>query len=412
MTLLRLAWRNLGRHPRRTGLTAAAGVFAAFLTLVSLALAKGSHERWIDDVVRLYPGHYEVSLEGYREHGTLDYGMTLEPAARQGLDALPRVEGWAPRLESWALAMPDREGSAGRAAWLIGLEPPRERQLTRLGVSVARGSFVRADSAAEVVLGDALARNLGVEPGDEIILVAPDYYGSQSAGRFRVIGTLLVGDMQFDSYAALVDLDVLQNFLEAGDHLSHVAVFVADTGAVAPVRPRLAQIFPARSYEVLDWEELVPDLVQLLVLDDVGNWLQLGILITVVGFGLLNTILMSVFERVREFGVLRALGLKPRSVFALVMLESVQLGLMGLALGAALALPLILWLEGHPIPLSGETMEGMFELFSFQPVIAFSLSLQQLVATTAVLLGVAILAAIPPALRAARGRPVDALRET
>ena len=105
---------------------------------------------------------------------------------------------------------------------------------------------------------------------------------------------------------------------------------------------------------MLPWPELMPDLVQFMKLDDVGNWVGNWVLIVVVGFGLLNTILMSVFERVREFGVLRALGLRPRAVFALVMIESVQLTLLGIAVGFAIGIPLVLWLAQHPIPITGE----------------------------------------------------------
>lgn len=411
--LVRLAWRNLGRNPRRTGLTAAAGVFAAFLTILSLAMAKGSHERWIDDSVRLFPGHFEVSLDGYREHGTLDYGMTLDPEARRGLDELPRIQGWAPRLETWALAMPDREGSAGRAAWLVGLDPLKEGQLTKLGGSVSAGRFVGIEPERQVVLGEALARNLGVEVGDSVILIAADYYGSQSADRFEVIGTLSVGDPQFDSYSALLDLGTLREFLDvAANGLSHVAVFVADSDAVPPLGARLAGIFPLESYEVLSWEQLIPDVVQLMLLDDVGAWLSVGILIVVIGFGMLNTVLMSVYERVREFGVLRALGMRPRAIFTLVMLESVQLSLLGIVIGLALVVPLTLWLEQSPIPLAGETWKDVGALLGIEPVIEFSLSARQLIGTPLVLILVALLAALPPALRAARGRPVDALRET
>ena len=92
MLLLRLAWRNLGRNKRRTALTTAAGVFAMLLSMLNLSVGAGSHERWIEHAVRLYPGHYEVSLAGYREHRTLDYAMPLDDAARQGLDAIPGAQ--------------------------------------------------------------------------------------------------------------------------------------------------------------------------------------------------------------------------------------------------------------------------------------------------------------------------------
>jgi ABC-type lipoprotein release transport system permease subunit len=270
----------------------------------------------------------------------------------------------------------------------------------------------RADGRREITLGALLARNLGVKPGDAVIALSADAFGSQSADRFTVVGTFSVGDDEFDGFGALVDLSELRAFLEAGDAVSHVAVFLPDSGNLAPVAAKLDADFPGESYEVLPWPELMPDLVQFMKLDDVGNWIGNAVLIVVVGFGLLNTILMSVFERVREFGVLRALGLRPRAVFALVLIESVQLTLLGIAIGFAIGIPLVLWLSGHPIPITGEDARASIELFDLEPLIVFALGRDQLVTLPLLLIAVGLVAAIPPAFRASRGRPVDALRAT
>ena len=162
----------------------------------------------------------------------------------------------------------------------------------------------------------------------------------------------------------------------------------------------------------MSWEQLIPGVIQMMLLDDIGAWLSLAVIILVVGFGLLNTVLMSVFERVHEFGVLRALGLKPRGVFGLVMIESLQLSLLGIALGFAVAVPLLLWLTEHPLPIATGDLAQMAEVFEIDAVMEVSLTARQLIGTPLLLMVVALLAALPPAVRAARGRPVDALRES
>ncbi len=409
MTLLRLAWRNLGRNRRRTALTAGGAAFAAVLTIYTLAAARGSHERWIDEAVRLYPGHLEVSLRGYREYRTLDYTMTLAAEARAGLESLPGSRGWVPRLEAWALAIPDTDQALGRAAWLVGLDAPREAALSTLLDSVHDGSL-QPGRPAQVVLGSELARSLRVARGDRIILIAPDYYGSQSADRFEVAGVLTVGNREFDGYAALVDLAALQEFLEVGEGISHVAVFASDSRALGALSAQVGGFFPSADYEVVDWMSLIPDVVQFMVLDDLGAWLTLAVLIVVVGFGLHNTVLMAVFERMREFGAMRALGVRPRALFWLVMLESMLLAAVGVAFGLLLSTPALLWLEHHPIPLTGNYTEVM-ELFQLEPRLVFDLTPGQLGATALAVLVTALLAALPPAVRAARVRPIDALRE-
>ena len=406
MMLLRMAWRNLGRHSRRTFLTAAAAGFAVLLTLVSLAAALGSHNRWIEHIVRLYPGHVEVMAEGYFDQRTFDYGMTLSDEQARALDALESIEGWAPRLEAWALALPDRDDSQGRAAWLLGVDPEREGRLTRIGRAV------KADLAGdhEVILGSRLAEHLGVAVGDNVILLAPDYYGSQSADRFRVVGTLHVGDDRVDAYAAIVALDELREFVAYPGGLSHVAAFASDAGEVETARTDIQAVFARGAFDVMAWPELLPDLHQLIVLDDLGAYLTLSILIVVVAFGLLNTILMSVLERVREFGVMRAMGARPTRIFKLVVVESLLISSIGLVGGFAIGVPLVLWLERNPIPFTGDAASAM-QVFGIEPVMVFRLTGDQLVGLVCLLLAVALLAALPPALRAARGRPVDALRE-
>jgi ABC-type lipoprotein release transport system permease subunit len=413
MMLLRLAWRNLGRNPRRTALTTAAGVFATVLSMLNLAVADGSHVRWIEHAVKLYPGHFQVSLAGYREFRTLDYALPLDAIAVRKLDALHGAAGWAPRLEAWGLISADRDEASGRGVQLFGIDASREVRFSKLVGAIDAGQMAAsADGAREITLGALLARNLGVSLGDSVIVLSADAFGSQSADRFTVVGTFSVGDDEFDGFGALVDLDALRAFLEAGNAVSHVAVFLPGSDDLTPVGAELDADFPAESYEVLPWQELIPQLVQFMLLDDVGNWIGNAVLIVVVGFGLLNTILMSVFERVREFGVLRALGLRPRGVFALVLIESVELTLLGIAIGFAIGVPLVLWLAQHPIPINGEGAGAAIELFDLQPEIVFALGRDQLVTLPLLLIGVGVLAAIPPAIRASRGRPVDALRAT
>ena len=410
--LLRLAWRNLWRNPRRTGLTAAAGVFAVVLTLYSVAIATGSHELMIDMAVRLYPGHVEASLAGYRDNRTLDYSMILPEQAEAEFDALPGLLGWSPRLESWALAIPDRDESIGRAAWLIGIDPARESGVSRIEESVVQGRFLEDARPTGILLGETLASNLGVEVGDSLILLAGDYYGSQSADRFHVTGLLHVGDDQFDRYAALVGLETLQEFLVVPGGVSHVAFFASDSGYTERIRTRVAELLAIGDHEILAWPELIPDIVQFMILDDLSLYIILAIIIVVVAFGLLNTILMSVFERVREFGVMRALGVRPRKVFGLVLIESALISALGIAVGLLIALPGLWWVAENPMQMpGGEEMREAVEMFGIEPVMMFRLTARQVVTITGVLIVVSVISALPPALRACRGRPVDALRE-
>ena len=405
--LLRLAVRNLGRNPRRTLLTAGATFFAVGLAILMEAMAAGSHAHWIEDVVRMYPGHVQVMARGYRENRTLDYGIELSARETARLDRLSGIEGWAPRVETWALAMPDVEGALGRAVMLVGVEPTREEGLSRLSGSLREGRFV--DGERSLVLGFALARSMGVGVGDSVVLLSSDYYGSQAADRFRVVGTLELGVVEFDSSLALLPLSDIQEFLQYGERVSHVALFADLTDDTETVAAEADALFEDETYEVLPWATLMPEFAQLIKLDDVGNRLTLAILILVAGFGLLNTVLMAVLERVHEFGLMRAMGVRPGTLFFGVLLEAALLALLGIAAGVAVAVPLVLYLEGHPIPLTGLAAEAT-SLFAVDPVLVFELRPKNPLVFSAIMFVVALLAAIPPAWRASRGSPVDVMR--
>jgi ABC-type lipoprotein release transport system permease subunit len=153
----------------------------------------------------------------------------------------------------------------------------------------------------------------------------------------------------------------------------------------------------------------MPELAQMLVIDNAQNYSMLAILVVVVAFGILNTILMSVLERQRELGVMLALGLSPRALFRLVYVESLLLSGIGLALGLALALPAAAMMERHPIPITGEVRE-MSEMFGVTPVITWQLTPWNPAIAAALMIGIASMAALYPAAKAASARPVDALR--
>jgi ABC-type lipoprotein release transport system permease subunit len=264
------------------------------------------------------------------------------------------------------------------------------------------------DGERGLVLGFLLARSMDLEIGDSVILLSSDYYGSQAADRYRLVGTLELGVTEFDQSLALLPLAEIQQFLDYGDRVSHVALFAEQSEQTETIAADASSIFDD-DYEVVPWATLMPDFAQLITLDDVANRLSLAILILVAGFGLLNTVLMTVLERVHEFGLMRAIGAKPRTLFLSVMLEASLLALIGIAAGVLVAIPLVLYMEGHPIPLTGIGAEAM-ELFSVDPLLSFELQRKNLIGSSSIMFVVALMAALPPAWRASRGAPVDVMR--
>jgi putative ABC transport system permease protein len=401
----RLAWRNVWRNPRRTGLCVAATVFAVFLVVLSVALSDGTHEKQVEDGVRIHSGHLTVAGRGYIEDRTLEHFVRLEPELVSALSETIEVRGWSPRVTSFALLS---LGTSSHGAAIVGVDAEREGSVTTLPERVAEGRFLAAGGEREIVLGRRLADSLGAALGDEVLVYGVAYSLETAYELFTVVGLLELPEAELERNLSLVSLADAQAFLVYGDRISEVVVRVASADDAEPVRDLLAAALPGAG--VHTWNELMPELEQFVALDAAGMYLVLVILVVVVAFGILNTILMAILERTRELGMMMALGLRPGAIFRVVYWESTFMAGVGLVVGLALALPVVLYLAANPIPVTGDAAAGTFELVGIEPVVVFRLTLMNPVGSALTILVVGALAAFYPALKASRGKPADALR--
>jgi ABC-type lipoprotein release transport system permease subunit len=404
---VRLAWRNVWRNPRRTSLTVAATVFAVVLVVFAVAMAAGTHEKMIEDTVRVNAGHLQISGKGYRENQTLEEFVRFDARMERKVAQTEGVRGYAPRLVSFGLISKD---ISTRGVAVIGIDPEREATVSTLASRVIEGSFLSAPDAREVVLGERLASNLAAHPGDELLLYSMAYSLESAFDLFRVAGIVKLPDPTMDRSLALLPLRAAQEFFVYGDRVSVVAVLAEDAEHAPAVQALLRGALQGDAeVEIHTWRETLPELEQLIFLDDAGMYIILVILIVVVGFGILNTVMMAVLERKREFGVLLALGLRPASVFRIVFLESMMLATVGLLIGLAVGISLVIYFEANPVALTGQAAEAI-ELFGMEPVMTWKLKPLNPIGSAVTILAVAAVAALYPALKASHGRPVDVLR--
>jgi ABC-type lipoprotein release transport system permease subunit len=403
---LRLAWRNVWRNPFRTALTIAATVFAVVLTVLVVALNTGTHEKMIEDSVRLGSGHLQVYGPGYLEKRTLEHYLEYDEDLVDTIASEPGVEGFAGRVVSFGLLSRD---DATFGVMVMGVEPEREAGVTTLVERVSEGRFVAESGAREIVLGERLARNLSAEVGDVLLLFSSAYSLETAYDLFTVVGVMRLPDAHLERTLALIDLHDAQEFFVYGSRVSEVAIRTRDSDAGPMVAAGLrARLDPERT-DVYTWQETSPEMEQLVLLDDAGMYITLAILVVVVGFGILNTILMAVLERKREFGVALALGLPPAAIFRVVYFESLFLAGVGLLLGLAISVPIASVMEGYPISLTGGATEAL-QLFGVEPQIVWKLHASNPIGSALTIFCVALLAALYPAVKASQARPVDALR--
>ena len=407
MTLsLNMAWRNLWRHKRRTWLTATAMIFSNVLLVFMIALQFGSYDMMIDNTLKAFSGHLQVQAEGYQDNPKL---RTSIPAARDLAEelqtALPQAR-ISVRASAFALASSEQRSFGIQ---LIGVEPDNEGRVSTLPGLVVRGRYLEEPGAPEIVVGSVMARNLKADVGQEITLLGSGRDGSFAAGIVRIVGVFESGSQDMDRGFAEVPLAYFQETFAMGDHANSIAIAVATLDQVPTAVAAASSVARGRDeLVVLDWNALHPGLKQAIQADLSSAWFMYGVLIILVAFSVLNTQLMSVMERTREFGVISALGIRPRKLASLVMLETALMALIGLAIGLLLG-----WLVALSFNINGFSYPGMEEVaerYNLPGEMYPSITFGTMMLGPAVVFGFCLLAAIYPALRLFRLRPVEAMR--
>jgi ABC-type lipoprotein release transport system permease subunit len=399
---LRLGWRNLWRNGRRTAITVAAVAFSTAVLIVTQALIRGLLAGAVRNVTQLGVGEVQIHAPGYLADRSLfralsDPGAILGAADAAGVAAAPR--GYGEGLLAHDVK------SAGAVFW--GVDPARERATFELAEHVAEGRFLDDRPARGAVLGRKLARSLGVGPGDELVVVVQAADGSLGNELYTVTGILRpVGDA-IDRGAAIVHRADFEALFVAGGRVHEVAL---SSGGRLPLEAVEAIVAAAAPREdVRTWRQLVPMVSDMLANVDAMLWIVGAIFFLAAGLGVMNTMLMATYERVREFGVLKALGTSPWRIAGDVAAESLVLAVLGTLGGALLGAAGALLLERRGIDiarLAGETSFGGIATDVWRAQFeAVTLPLPILA-----MWGVCVLAALYPAALAARLDPVRAMQ--
>ena len=402
----RLAWRNLWRRKRRTWLTVGAMVFSNVILVFLISMQLGMYATMIDNTVRAQTGHLQVQARGYIDDHKIRQVVPDVAALAAKLRSELGTDEVAARASAFALA-----SSADRSYGLqvSGVQPDHEPAVSSLPGLVEQGRFLNDPDAAEIVIGSIMARNLKVHVGDELTLMGSGRDGSLAAAVVTVVGIFTTGVPDIDRSFAELPLPFFQDIFSMDGAGHAVAIMAPSLIQVGAVRTRVEALLPAgENLVVHDWDALLPGLKQAIQADFASAWFMYAVLIVLVAFSVLNTQLMSVLERTKEFGIVMSLGVTPGRLGRLVMLETGMMAMLGMVLGIVLGGALVLWLGHQGFTYPGlEEMAGKFNLPSriYPQFSAVGL----LMGPAIVLLG-CLAASLYPALRLHWLEPVTAMR--
>lgn len=409
-TIVSLAWRNIWRNRRRTLLTLLTTVAGCGMIIFNNALFNGGTGAMVEDAVALNAGHIQICEKGFQENRTTDFAFVPSGELLAALEAMKKngmISGFTPRIETSAMIS---SGEATEGAVVQGVDVATAGGVISLHTKVLPGGRPLAPGDRDaILLGEALARNLGVAPGAQVNIISQAFDGSIAAARLTVAGLVKTGNPAFDQALAIIPQAAADETFAMMDHVNSLVVRLspgADTKAVAAA---LRHAAGSSSLEVVTWEKLIPEIVQFVVLDNIAGYIFSFILFVVVAFTVLNTIQMSVFERTKEFGVLLSIGTSPGRVFAIIMLESAFITLIGIALGVVLGLGVSAIVERHPFDYSRFAAE--FAVWGVYTTVYPAKATMLNVAVTSMLTFVlAVFFSIFPARRAMKLKPVEAMR--
>ncbi len=400
--LSRLAWRYLWRNHRRTIVMLSAIAIGAWAMIFMTALTRGMVDQMIEDGVSVIPGHVLIHDPDYLDDPSVNNRVALNDAELDERFGDAGFVSWASRVRVPAIVTSERES---RGVTLLGIDPQAERGFSFVDYDDVDGRFLEGPDDKGVVLGAKLADTLETRVGKRVVLMSQDPDNEIADRGFRVVGLFHAEmDATEESYA-FVGKRTAQDMLRIGNSVSEVVFVGDDYRDVEPIYEKVAALVDD-SVRVSRWTEVDTYLGTMMGMMDGFMLIWVIVIFLALSFGLVNTLVMAVFERIREIGLMLALGMKPSMILGQILIESMMLLAVGLLIGDVLAWATIKPLEGG-IDIS-IVAEGM-EMFGASSTLYPSFNIDDVILANVVVMILGFLASLSPAWRASRYEPVEAI---
>jgi putative ABC transport system permease protein len=409
--LIRMAWRNLWRRKRRTMITAFSIAFGVLLSVTFTGIADYSYNSAINSGADLGFGHLTIEPEGYNDNPTLDKRLHNVETLRSRAAGMPGVTGATAKIVGQGMFASAVKNVGGT---FMGIDPTRESPVNNLFIrSLVEGNLFLSTGDRLAIVGTGMAKKLNLKIGKKLVYTVTDIHGEIVSDIARVSGIFRTGSDEMDGAVVLLPIDRVRATLNYNTgEASIVSLFIEDQRRAGRIRDRIAPTVAGTGAVILAWYDTQPDLSAVIAMDKTGHYLIQILVGLVIAAGILNTILMSVLERTREFGVMMAVGMSPGRLFRLIVIESLLIGLLGLAVGVILTVPWYAYMNRVGIDFSN-LLEGGYSIGGgamVEPVIRIRLYWDTVAMILVAVFTVSLTAGLYPAYRAGRIPPVETLK--
>ena len=401
--ILKIAFRNTFRQKRRTILTGLAMIVGFTLLSVTIGLSDGAYGGIIEMFTRNRTGHIQVHREGYLDKPSLYETIDGYAAIGETIQGTAGVDAWTPRMYAAGLGS---VGEKSTGVQIIGIDVAREIQATRFDKKVIEGKALAEIATHEAVIGKGLAKILSAKVGSEIVIFSQGADGSIANDVYQIVGIAESGDDMTDRVACYLHIDDAQELFVLEGRVHEIVVIVSNINQVDKVRNAIEASLDDPRLEVAPWQVVAKSFYRAMKADQQGDAIARWVIMLIVAIGVLNTVLMSVLERTREYGVLKAVGTKPSQIFWLVICEVIIIAIGSIAVGVILGVfaNYLLSIYGitypEPISFGGMKFETLYAEVNVRCLI---------VPAFTVMLSAAVVSLFP-AIKAARILPAHAMR--
>lgn len=405
IAVLTLAWRNLWRNRRRTLIMLAAIMVGVWAMIFMTALMRGMVDDMLQNGIHNLPGEVQIHHPAYRDDPSINNSIPMPDGPLLQALQIPDDNAWTARVRVPAVISSERDS---RGITLLGIEPDSERRLGFELDSLSQGRFIEDVNDKGVVIGAKLAERLETRLGKRVVIMSQDPQNNLADRGFRVVGIYHAKLPGLEEIYVYAGRETIQTLLKLEGQVSEIAITKDDYRNVQNWYPDIKQA-AGDQLETLPWYQNDPYLGGMLGIMDGFVLVWIVVIFLALSFGLVNTLVMAVFERIREIGLMQALGMRPAVILYQVLVESFILLLMGLLLGNLLAFVTVIPLQGG-IDISG-VAKGM-EMMGNSSVLYPALKLKDVLTANVVVIVLGLLTSLLPAWQAARYDPIEALGKT
>ncbi len=404
MLLLKLAFLNIGRNPRRSVITILAIAVGLAALIFLWGFSDGTTEQQRENVIRLFTGHVQVHAPGFEKKIAPELFIPDRQKTLETLSSQPETIAVAERVKCEAL-IGTSENSRG--ILLIGVDPEKELKVTELSKHIKQGRFIQDGEDREIMVGDRLAEKIHIGIDDKVVILTQAVDGTMAGYSYYVKGIFHTGSEQVDEHTAYISLKSGRELLGMEGESHEMVVRLHERNQIPRFLKSIETPLPAGSYETLTWDQIVPEVEQWVIWSEAVIRTILMTVMIVIGVGIMNTVLMSVFERTRELGVMLAIGTTPGQIMKLILLETMVLELMGILLGVIGGYLIVFYFSKAGINFRG--VEDAFASTFMSTTVYTRVETMHVVQSIVTLIIMTTFIGIYPAWKAGRMEPVKAI---